>query len=546
MNGIFAKFKNLLGFGILILSFLASAIYVFINDSTKRDESVTRIRFCHWNLEAASAFDAVIRDFQQDYFKKTGKKVVVEQIAIPYTGYSEYTNTGLIGKTAPDIIQIGCSGTLANVNNIARYFIPLGEIILKPNPWNEGTPLQGLPWKDTFTDGMQGSLEPGFQEYYRISVSYQTVRIFYNKNLLRKISGTDKFPGEYGDFLELCRKVVKYSETAEVKTVPVAACFFQKEMFKGAYASAFTQDLIRKTDFNFDASADSLECYNHYGKDWAFDSEQLKDSLDCTIEVVKYFMPGWMAAARDDMSFAFVQQRALMTITWGQDGKMFLDQINGAFDVGVCDVPLPFKHPKYSRFVKSSANEVAIPSGSPMSIINFTKHPEECISFLQYLTTARANSKFNSLVCWLPVVKGAAIENEWLKGFLPKMEGHTGGLNYKNWQVGTQFSMVSEGLEGQLFSGKLSTAQYLASVKDAYDVFSAQNFADDIDRKSRDLRSFECFNTVNLLISNIGNRQQEKVSSSKVPSLNWATEKQIWEINSHLEMNRRNREGGKK
>ena len=34
-----------------------------------------------------------------------------------------------------------------------QYFTPLSPYVGNPNPFNVGSPLEGVPWKDTFVDG---------------------------------------------------------------------------------------------------------------------------------------------------------------------------------------------------------------------------------------------------------------------------------------------------------------------------------------------------------------------------------------------------------
>ncbi len=533
----FKKIRGLAGIGVLVMAFAASAFWVGYNDAKLRDTSTVRIRFCHWNLEAAPGFEAMIKDFQSDYFKKTGKKVVIEQIPVPYTGYAQYTNTGLIGKTAPDIIQIGCSGTLANVNNIARYFMPLGEQLSKPNPWNTGTPLEGVPWKDTFLDGMQSFIEPGLQEYYKIPLSTQNTRIYYNKNLLRDITDSDKFPEEYRDFIVLCEKVTAYSKSIGREISPIAACYFQKMMFKEWYLFSFMQDMIPASDFNFDGSVDKVESYNTRGDKWSFRNPEIEDSLKCSYDVVKYFMPGWMAAARDDMAFSFVQQKSLMTLTWGYDAKMIRDQVAGSFEIGISEVPMPFKDPVYSKYVKQ-LSEVTSASANPQAINASTKYPELCISFLQYATTSRANEKFNDNNFWIPIVKNTKIGVDWLKPFAPRLDGYAGRFEYN---IGTQFNVVGDGYEGQFYSGRIPLEKYISSLSELYAVSSERGFQDEMDRRYRVLRGFDRFNTVFLLLSYAGPEKGRKTFIPRLAPLNWSVEKQLFEYSSHLALAERNK-----
>ena len=154
---LFQIIKGSLGLIILALSFIASTISVIYNHYTTEGPDVKAIRICHWQLEAGfrNALQAIIDDYEKDYKKRTGKTVRVIQVPVAEKGYAQFINTGLIGNMAPDIIEVGHTKAFENFSNIVRYFLPLSKYVNQPNPYNDGTKLAGVPWKDTFFDDLQ-------------------------------------------------------------------------------------------------------------------------------------------------------------------------------------------------------------------------------------------------------------------------------------------------------------------------------------------------------------------------------------------------------
>jgi len=534
-----AKWKGGAGVLVLALVFAAAAVNVGINRlrvrSAEAEDGRIRIRICHWHLEAVAGFDRVIKGFQDAYYEKTGKRVTIEQVPVPYTGYAQFVNTSLIGRMAPDIVQLGCSGQLANINTIVRYFVPLGDYVRRPNPYNAESAAAGIPWRDTFVDALRGNMAQELQEYYAIPLSMQTTRMFYNRDLLREITGSGEVPKTYGGFLELCGKVSAFRRKDDGQPVhPIAACNFQEGMFSDTYREAFLQELTQVCDFNFDGVADELETAPHYGKLWTFDAPPFLEASECFRDVAVHFMPGWTAASRDDMMFAFVQQRALMTLTFGYDVKMIRDQVNGAFEIGVAPVPLPTDHPEYGAMAKGPQGEVGVPGGNPLAIVRDSPHLEVCLAFLQYATSPGPNTAFNEATLWLPMVKGASLSDPFLKPFLPQTDGyvsrfkHGGEFDGRN----AQFRVLCAGFARAFATGKLTPRAYAEKQKDAYEALRDRGVADMLDERRRMIRGFDRVQAAALYMAFDGPPAERERNLARLPALTASIQKQLFEFHA--------------
>ena len=160
---------NTLGLGLLLVCFLAAGWRVWQRAHRELADDAIVIRFAHAQLEPGlrEAFDAIARDYMA-----RNPDVTVEQIAIPRRAWASWMETQLIGGTAPDLIQLVNN----DPNPILRHFRPIDEWVGKPNPYNDGTALEGLslllqvnnidnePYREYFFDS---GLAQRYEEYGR-------------------------------------------------------------------------------------------------------------------------------------------------------------------------------------------------------------------------------------------------------------------------------------------------------------------------------------------------------------------------------------------
>lgn len=144
-----------------------------------------------------------------------------------------------------------------------RYFFPLTPYVNRPNPHNEGTKLQGVPLRDTYLDGMRGGYVEELQEFYAVPVAQFVVRLFYNKDLLKDLTGkmaADKLldhpmdhpPTEFHAFVDLCRKIKKYNGPDGKPYIPIASSVFHVWMWEQHIADMVMPQVVRQVDTNHD------------------------------------------------------------------------------------------------------------------------------------------------------------------------------------------------------------------------------------------------------------------------------------------------------
>jgi len=504
--------KSYLGAAILAGALVFAVIRVAYNQMTYAAPDVTTIRICHWQLESGfrDALDVLIQAYQAHYLERHGKRVRVVQMPISERGYRQFMNTSLIGGTAPDIIEKGGSAMANDPSYIARFFLPLGPFVDEPNPYNEGTSLEGVPWRETIFDGMQSAYDRHLLDYYHIPFSMFTVRIYYNHDLYKDLTGRTEPPSSFEDFLAACRELTTEAERRGKTVVAIAGSKYQGSVFTWRYLNPFWFDLVRLSDKDFNGNASVYEVWQAYqAGQWRFDSPRMLAASRCLIDVAQHFQQGWLAALRDDAVFLFVQGRAVMFASGSWDASSIVAQVGNKFDVSIFDFPMPTDHPEYGQYVPGPASEGSIGGGIPWAISKQSKHADLAIDFLRFCTTKARNEQFNQSITWLPVVRGAQVADK-LKAFRPRIEGFGGGFQMR---ISTEASLVMKGKQWPLFAGQISPEDYATAMTEVYERTSAQGYKNRLEKDGRNARNLE-----RVLVGRMGAYYRDEAQDGEVPT----------------------------
>ncbi len=329
---------NYIGFGILIICYFGALWNVY---KIKKDEIIDNkkvIRISHWQLELGyrDAMQTIIDRFEQKY-----PNVKVIQIPISEKTYGQWVTTQLIGRTAPDIIEMG----KFNVKEaLPRYFIPLTDILRKPNPFNADNPeLKNVSWMDTFNDGLQSSYIPELIDYYKVGFNTFTIRIFYNKELFRRILKTDQPPRNLRELFDYCERIKAYEQQwnrrvadynrnnnpqkDKIVITPIASAKYQTNIFKMRYTAMLTSDRYMELDSNCNGIWDDAELFAGLLKNKLIvNDEKYRMALQLQRKLAEYFPRGFMSLGRMDSGFAFIQGRATMITSGSWDASSYIKQ----------------------------------------------------------------------------------------------------------------------------------------------------------------------------------------------------------------------------
>ena len=413
--------SNLIAAAVLVVSFSVSLWRVYKVQEVETESGVSTIRVVHWQLEAGfrEALDEIARSFERVYLEETGFRVRVIQNAISERDYVPYVQTQAIGKTLPDLVELGRE----EAGSVPRFFISNTEDVQRPNPYNINTDLEDVPWMDTYLDGMIGSIDQTDLEYYGAASTTYSIRMFYNKDLLQAAFGVDKPPTGYREFLEMCRKFIEWAEVNKYSDLTaVAASKYQASVFRNMRAATLF-DLMLENDRDFDGvfGANDEVFLAFASGDFDFFDERIRADQTTVSNLTKYFSPGFMAMDRMEAQFRFTQGKALFCASGSWDAMSFHSQVD--FPMGICDFPYPTKDdPEFGKYVRGRISEAGAPPVFRLAISKFSQHPEIALRFLQFLTSRENNELFNKLSRWPPVIRGAE-PHKLMRPFVRKPEG---------------------------------------------------------------------------------------------------------------------------
>jgi ABC-type glycerol-3-phosphate transport system substrate-binding protein len=420
MRRFLSTWKPRLPWMAVIAVFCWALVTIAMRRSEKTPADLITIRLAHWQLEAG------VRDGLADAareYVKLHPNVRVVQEAIPEATYGQWMSTQLMGGTAPDIVQAGMVEGHLMTAFFTRYFVPLSRYVTRPNPYNAGTDLEKVPLIRTFKDGMRRSFIDETQEFMTIPLALTGVRLFYNKPLLKKLTGLDEAPADYRAFLEVCEKIRAQKQANGQPYVAIAGSRFHYNRWEESLIKPLTYLAAREIDFNRDGRFSKEEMFLGFASGKiGFAHPAYRASFKMVREITDEFPSGWSGLTRDEALFNFAQQKAVFLATGNYEAEGIREQAAGKFDLGLMDFPLPARtDPEFGAIVRGPRYEN--PDGSmPMAVTRTSKHPEVAVDFLLFLVSREENEKFNKRLKWIPIVIGANID-PYIKPFEPTLEG---------------------------------------------------------------------------------------------------------------------------
>ncbi|MHC4592225.1 MAG: ABC transporter substrate-binding protein, partial [Planctomycetota bacterium] len=363
MNGLWPRLSKYPALLLLVIVYVISCGVVLTNayrgaGGAPGQERKKVLRVAHWQLEPGvrEALNKLAHDYQEIH-----PDVEVRQILVPEEGYFRWVNTQLIGRTAPDMIECGKGGNSPQAwpRFYARYFLPLDQYVDEPNLYNEGTIHEGVPWRETFFDDMEGGYEDSLQAYYKVPLSTFTFRLFYNKDLIDEVWGPE-FPTSYDEFLRLCDVLKEYGRGSGKEFVPIACSGYNFFAPFDAYQTALTANYLDRMDTDFNGTVTKIESGSPlYSKATDLDEPPIRAVFELVRDLSRYFPQGYMSLGRDEAVFLFLQGHAAMIGTGTWDYRSLYVQAD--FPLGIVETPFPGKDdPTYGQYVAGRRTEAGL------------------------------------------------------------------------------------------------------------------------------------------------------------------------------------------
>jgi ABC-type glycerol-3-phosphate transport system substrate-binding protein len=396
------RFRRI-GFTLLAVGYLLAVYWVFTRSAPVVSSRPVTIRIAHWQIEKGppDGLDAVIRRYEE-----LNPRVKVEQVLVPGRVYNQWMRTNLVGGTGADLIEYGV--WLDGLTDIpARYFEPITDEMLLPNPYNKGTALEHVPWVQTFTDGLlnqrANAPEPG--QFYAATLTEVSTRLFCNRELLKTITGSDKTPQTFAELRVLFGQVATYAARTGRPVYTMAgardnAAWLMQFLMQGA--------MMKSSQRNDRHGTLAIYAYDELGLyldgRWSYRSPEAKAGLTLMREVSTGMKPGFLQSLRDAAAQEFLRGDAVFIFAGTWDGTSIRSE--AAFPIDVLRFPQPTKDDPvmgpyfYGAFADGrggTAMEIYLNKQSP--------HPKEAIDFMHFMTSVQGNQLFTDHSGWLPSVR---------------------------------------------------------------------------------------------------------------------------------------------
>jgi raffinose/stachyose/melibiose transport system substrate-binding protein len=425
-----SRLPSLLAVALLAGAYLFSAGRLLLRHGAEVvDPGIEVIRFAHWQIEPGvrEAFAEIAADYMALH-----PQVRVEQLDIPGRAWKQWLRTGLIGGTAPDLIELAAYENPDDM--LARYFTPITSYLEELNPYNAGEPdLRNLSWRKSYTAELVPTevvsyFNSNLLEYYGAPSTMVTVRVFYNRRLFQEALGEDRTPKTFDEFVALCAALQRHAQTMKQPIAPLAGSWFNLTKITDELFGAASQRVSLALDISRDLEMTKHEALINYVRGrWSLTTPAVRAGLQTVEAFGQYMAPGWSQLNREDSMLQFLQGRAAMLVTGTWDAGGILAQSD--FPVGVFKMPV-FRRddPKYGRWTLGPVSEANTFAALPFGLTRTSRHPDRAIDFLRFLTSRQSNAKFSRISTWLPVIKGVPVPKV-SEAFRPVEDGYVRGLN---------------------------------------------------------------------------------------------------------------------
>jgi len=412
---------------IFVASYLSAVYWVFTKSTPLIDERKITVRLAHWQIEKGppEGIDAVIARYEE-----LNPEVRVQQVKVPGQVYRQWMRANFAGNNAPDIVEYGAwLDGLADLP--VRYFDPLTKDLLKPNPYNEGTTLEGLPWLNTFVDELQeqrvNSPEPG--QYYAVTLTQISLRLFCNVNLLRKITGSPEPPVDFDEMRGLFAKVADYSRRQQESVVPFGGSRDNANWMMVFYMGGIANGVTQKLDTTGILGLYARETQWKYLRgDWSYQMPAIKAGLSLLGELSDQMQPGYMGFLRDEAVRQFLRGEALFLFAGTWEATSLRQLADFPVEVWRCPQPSVNDPVVGKQMIGHYADGSSVTSFG-LYLNKRSPNRAAAVDFLRYLTSYEGNKIFMEKSGWLPSIKDVPVAPE-IASFLSPDDGYAfGGVN---------------------------------------------------------------------------------------------------------------------
>lgn len=423
---------------VLLAGYGAAVIWVATRSAPLTSDRPVTLRIAHWQIERGppEGIAAIIRRYEE-----LNPRVRVEQVPVPSTIYRQWLRTNLGGGTGTDLVEFGYF--MGGVDDIpGRYFEPLTRWIDQPNPHNAGTPLAGMPWRQTFVDGLYYTTSTGPEagQAYAVTLSLGSQRLFVNRRLLQQVAGTDApLPASIADLQHLQVLADAYAQRTRRPLRVLAGAFdnaswLMEHLLQGSLVSLA---LSLDDDGLLHRSPRQLQRDYLAGR-WSYRRPELLAALELVRDICALMKPGFAQFGRSDALQEFFRGEALFIFTGTWDSTSLKRLAD--FPVEAMRFPEPTRATRHvGRYIREPLPDGFMATGMEFYLNKATAHPAEALDFLQFLTSYEAGGLFTKHSGWLSSIRGVRGTDE-VETQRPFIDGYFTGASFR--EVGPNSQML--------------------------------------------------------------------------------------------------------
>ncbi len=395
---------------VLAVAYLGSAWWLFTRGGGTPDRAVTKIRIAHWQIEYGppDGLAAVIRRYRE-----LRPDIEVEQVLVPGRIYRQWLRTNLVGGTGADLIEYG--SFLPGMRDVpTRYFEPITALMNEPNPYNRGTPLEHVPWRNTFHDGLftEQLDTPEIGQLYSVTLCQVNMRLFCNERMLREITGDDpafKFPVTLEEFRRLAARTEAYARRQGRTVYMLAGAKLNAEWLFEFMLTA----MLMNVNVELDRDGQLMNYLRDYQigylrNRWSYRRPDVQAALGVIRELAAMMRPGFVQLERDDAVREFMTGQALFVATGTWDATSLIRL--APFPVGIHRFPQPdAADPAVGSFHIGRAADSTRGTSMGFYLNNAGPHKEAAIDFMRFMSSQEAGQLFMDHSGWISAIRGTRL-----------------------------------------------------------------------------------------------------------------------------------------
>ncbi|MFH0911976.1 MAG: extracellular solute-binding protein [Planctomycetota bacterium] len=414
------SFFQKFGLGLVGIFYVASVVHVYFLGPGKVtfNPDVKVLHLAHSQMQEGyrEGFEEMIRRFETLQAGK-GVRVKVIQTVIPSRGYEQWMITQLVSGEPADVLANPDEGEVR-----FNYFHPLSPYVGKPNPFNQGTPLDGIPWRDTFIDNMEGAFDRWYADYFGVGTSFSVYRVHANADLVEKATGSRRMPETFSEWMAICQKLKDYGHRIGEPIIPIGVDGMTRATLNYLWEHYYCQTNGNILD-DYSRFCDGLARHVdiQQGLDnGSIDPDRYAAAADILREMGQYFMDGFTSVDSTQIMYLFSSGK--VGFLPGHSAISYSIQRNSDFEVAIFPMPPIRGHPRYGKYFTGPRSEAGMRVDGPFGIPLDCKNFDLALELLQFMTSYEMNQLTMDACNWPPAVKFAQF-----KGFVKAFEPETGG-----------------------------------------------------------------------------------------------------------------------